>query len=43
VNNVGKYIALVIYKSTTTTHFTFFETFPVVLIDGDGIVRADVP
>ncbi|KAK9663390.1 hypothetical protein RND81_O288700 [Saponaria officinalis] len=22
---------------------TFFETFPVVLIDGDGIVRADVP
>ncbi|KAL1119797.1 hypothetical protein V6Z11_D01G126400 [Gossypium hirsutum] len=22
---------------------TFFETFPVVLVDGDGIVRADVP
>ncbi|CAN0886507.1 Photosystem II CP47 reaction center protein [Linum grandiflorum] len=22
---------------------TFFETFPVVLLDGDGIVRADVP
>ncbi|GKD82312.1 photosystem II CP47 chlorophyll apoprotein [Tanacetum coccineum] len=22
---------------------TFFETFPVILIDGDGIVRADVP
>ncbi|KAL2894583.1 Photosystem II CP47 reaction center protein [Bienertia sinuspersici] len=22
---------------------TFFETFPVVLMDGDGIVRADVP
>ncbi|XP_057747228.1 photosystem II CP47 reaction center protein-like [Arachis stenosperma] len=22
---------------------TFFKTFPVVLIDGDGIVRADVP
>ncbi|CAN6928416.1 unnamed protein product [Brassica oleracea] len=21
----------------------FFETFPVVLVDGDGIVRADVP
>ncbi|CAN1364292.1 Photosystem II CP47 reaction center protein, partial [Linum perenne] len=21
---------------------TFFETFPVVLVDGDGIVRADV-
>jgi photosystem II CP47 chlorophyll apoprotein len=23
--------------------FFFFETFPVVLVDGDGIVRADVP
>ncbi|KAD7116996.1 hypothetical protein E3N88_04264 [Mikania micrantha] len=22
---------------------TFFETFPIVLVDGDGIVRADVP
>ncbi|OVA19979.1 Photosystem antenna protein-like [Macleaya cordata] len=22
---------------------TFFETFSVVLVDGDGIVRADVP
>jgi photosystem II CP47 chlorophyll apoprotein len=22
---------------------TFFETFPVVLVDGDRIVRADVP
>jgi photosystem II CP47 chlorophyll apoprotein len=22
---------------------TFFETFPVVLLDGDGVVRADVP
>ncbi|KAF3612878.1 hypothetical protein FXO38_36565, partial [Capsicum annuum] len=22
---------------------TFFETFPVILVDGDGIVRADVP
>ncbi|PHU07247.1 Photosystem II CP47 reaction center protein [Capsicum chinense] len=22
---------------------TFFEIFPVILIDGDGIVRADVP
>ncbi|KAJ1681133.1 hypothetical protein LUZ63_023647 [Rhynchospora breviuscula] len=22
---------------------TFFETFPVVLVDEDGIVRADVP
>ena len=22
---------------------TFFETFPVVLVDGDGIVKADVP
>jgi photosystem II CP47 chlorophyll apoprotein len=22
---------------------TFFKTFPVVLVDGDGIVRADVP
>ncbi|KAG6528387.1 hypothetical protein ZIOFF_010542 [Zingiber officinale] len=22
---------------------TFFEIFPVVLVDGDGIVRADVP
>ncbi|KAB2074791.1 hypothetical protein ES319_A07G175400v1 [Gossypium barbadense] len=22
---------------------TFFGTFPVVLVDGDGIVRVDVP
>jgi photosystem II CP47 chlorophyll apoprotein len=22
---------------------TFFETFPVVLLDKDGVVRADVP
>ncbi|EYU31332.1 hypothetical protein MIMGU_mgv1a0259051mg, partial [Erythranthe guttata] len=22
---------------------TFFETFPIVLVDGDGIVRGDVP
>jgi photosystem II CP47 chlorophyll apoprotein len=22
---------------------TFLETFPVVLVDGDGIVRVDVP
>jgi photosystem II CP47 chlorophyll apoprotein len=23
--------------------FTFFETFPVLLVDKDGIVRADIP
>ncbi|KAH0849789.1 hypothetical protein HID58_096081 [Brassica napus] len=26
-----------------TPYAYFFETFPVVLVDGDGIVRADVP
>jgi photosystem II CP47 chlorophyll apoprotein len=35
-----------VFKDKGVTYYsyaTFFETFPVVLLDKDGVVRADVP
>jgi photosystem II CP47 chlorophyll apoprotein len=30
-------------RELTVRRIAFFETFPVILVDKDGIIRADIP